>query len=197
MVIKMKVLLGTKNQGKIKEIIEICENIMPELEVITLNDMFDVEEPVEDKDTFLGNATLKAEYYYNIYKIPVICDDSGLVIEALNGEPGVLSARYAGEHDFEANIDKVLDKMQGIENRKAYFQTTAVYYDGKKIIAADGFCHGEILNKRHGTNGFGYDPIFFVESIGMTFGEAEDEIKNKLSHRYNAIKKLLTKLKNA
>lgn len=193
----MKVLLGTKNQGKIREILKICEDVMPELEIITLNDVFDVEEPVEDQETFVGNAILKAEYYYNVYKMPVICDDSGLVVEALNGDPGVHSARYAGEHDFEANIDKVLEKLKGVENRKAYFQTTAVYYDGEKKIIADGYCHGEILDKRYGTNGFGYDVIFYVPSIKMSFGEASDEVKNKLSHRYNAINLLLTKLKNA
>ena len=193
----MKVLIGTKNQGKIREILQICENEMPELEVITLNDVFDVEEPIEDGDTFEENAIIKAEYYYNFYKMPVICDDSGLVVEALNGDPGIHSARYAGEHDFEANIDKVLENLKGEKNRKAYFQTTAVYYDGKNKLISDGYVHGEILDKRYGTNGFGYDVIFYVPSIGMSFGEASDEVKNKLSHRYNAINGLLTKLKNA
>ena len=102
-----------------------------------------------DGTTFEENAIIKAEYYYNIYKIPVICDDSGLVVEALNGDPGVHSARYAGEHDFEANIDKVLKNLEGVKNRKAYFQTTAVYYDGKNKLISDGYVHGEILDKRY------------------------------------------------
>ena len=191
----MKILLGTKNKGKLKEFKEIFEKEFSDLEIITLNDLFDVEEPVEDGLTFYENAVIKAKYYYEAYKMPVICDDTGLVIEALDGRPGVFSARYSGDHNFEANIDKVLMEMEGKENRKAYFQTCMVYYDGNELIFADGYCHGEILKERHGERGFGYDAIFYVSGLNKSFGQMTEEEKNSISHRYNAIKNLLNKLK--
>lgn len=193
----MKLLLGTKNIGKLREFKEIFESEFNDLELITLNELFDVEEPVEDGLTFYDNALIKAKYYYNIYKMPVICDDTGLVIEALDGRPGVFSARYSGDHDFEANIDKVLLEMKDIKNRSAYFQTTMVYFDGKELVFADGYCHGEILNERMGNGGFGYDAIFYVPSLKKSFGQMTKEEKNSISHRYNAIKNLLNKLKKA
>jgi len=144
--------------------------------------------------TFAENATLKAEAISSALNKPVIADDSGLAIDALNGEPGVYSARYAGENkDDNANIEKVLQKLNDVpfEKRTARFHCAlAIAVPGKRTEIVEGTCEGHILEEKRGENGFGYDPIFFVEKWRCSMAELTKGQKNQISHRANALKKL-------
>lgn len=194
----MKILIGTNNQGKVKEIEQIFKDNNVNVNFITLKDLPKVEEPIEDANTFLGNAIIKAKYYYNIFNIPVICDDSGLVIEDLGGEPGVKSARYAAENDehpdFKKNIDKVITKISDKKNRNAYFETAMVFCNEFGCIMGRGRLKGKIIEEEKGNNGFGYDSIFFLPEFNKTLAELEDYEKNHLSHRYFAILDILPQI---
>lgn len=190
----MQVLIATNNKGKKKDFEALLAPLG--IDVLTLADMdepFDVE---ETGTTFEANARLKAEATANHYGTIVIADDSGLVIDALNGEPGVYSARYAGEaKDDEANIDLVLERLQGVpeEERTARFVATlAVAYpnEPERTTFYVGTCEGRILEERRGKNGFGYDPIFFVPSLDRSMAELTLEEKGAISHRGAAIRQL-------
>ncbi len=191
----MKLLVATNNQGKLKEFNEILGELG--IECVSLRDMGITADVEETGTTFLENALLKAKEIYNIAKIPTISDDSGLLVDALNGEPGVYSARYAGEpSDDDKNMDKLLANLQGISNRSARFQSViAAVFSEDDIITATGACEGVIINEKRGDNGFGYDPIFYVEALGKTFAQMSDAEKNSLSHRGNAIRALKEQLK--
>lgn len=196
----MKVLIGTNNLHKLEEFRQIfkAENI--DIQILSLKDMpFQVEDPVEDGNSFSDNALIKAKYFYNAYKIPCISDDSGVVVDALNGMPGIYTARYAKLHGMDqtsANNRKVLlENMEGKENRKAHFECNLTYYDGNTIISATGIMNGEISKEEYGTNGFGYDPIFYLPEYEKTVAELDEKVKNKLSHRYNAIMNFINKFK--
>ena len=151
----------------------------------------------ETADTLEGNAMLKAEYIYKNYGLDCFADDTGLEVEALNGAPGVYSARYAGGegHNAEANMQKLLQNMQGVQNRKAQFRTAiCLILDGKKHLF-EGIVKGEIIKEKRGSSGFGYDPIFVPEGYTKTFAELGNETKNKISHRALAVEKLCRFLK--
>jgi XTP/dITP diphosphohydrolase len=186
------VIIATKNKGKAKEF----ENLfLPKgLAVKTLLDFPELEDVEETGSTFEENAILKAETIANNLGVRVIADDSGLEIDKLEGRPGVYSARYAGpEKNDEANIDKVLKELHGVpeSQRTARFCCAlAMAEPGKETLTVFGTCEGRILHDRRGTNGFGYDPIFFVETEGKAMAELSSEQKNKISHRANAIRKL-------
>ena len=187
-----KVVIATKNRGKAKEFEQLFMSLG--VEVLTLLDLPESPDIEETGTTFEENAILKAEAIAAITGSIVIADDSGLMIDALDGRPGVFSARYAGDgHDDEANIDKVLDEMKHVpeEKRSARFYC-ALAIAGPRIdtITVSGSCEGMILSKRRGVNGFGYDPIFFVASEEKSMAELSPEVKNKLSHRAHALKKL-------
>lgn len=186
------VIIATKNKGKAKEFEKL---FLPKgLAVKTLLDYPEIGDVEETGSTFEENAILKAETIANNLGVRVIADDSGLEIDALEGRPGVYSARYAGsEKNDENNIDKVLDELQGVpENERTarFCCALAMAEPGKETLTVFGTCEGRILNERRGTNGFGYDPIFYVETEGKAMAELSSNEKNKISHRANAIRKL-------
>ncbi len=190
------ILLGTKNEGKIKEFNELLSTIISHINVLGLKDVKEKINVIEDKPNFYENALKKAQEYALYYKMPTIAEDSGLVVPALNNEPGIYSARYAGESATdEDNINLLLKNMININHREAYFESTLVFYlNEKKILSATGRCYGTISNKRVGYNGFGYDPIFFLPEKNKTLAQLTLKEKNNISHRKIAFKKLLDKL---
>lgn len=184
----MEILIATHNKHKKDEIQQILGE---KYSVKTLADYEIFEEIVEDGDTFEENALIKAKFCFEKTGLPSIGDDSGLVVEALDGRPGIYSARYAGDHDFDKNIAKVLEEMKDESNRNAYFITVLCFYDGKEIRYFEGRVDGNLLKENRGYEGFGYDPIFIPKGYEITFAEMTTEEKNKISHRRNAIEKFL------
>lgn len=191
-----KVIIATQNKGKARDF----EALLSPLgyEVLTLLDVAEDLDIEETGTTFEDNAILKAEGVCKVLQTTVIADDSGLEIDALDGEPGVYSARYAGEaKSDEANIDKVLEKMAGVpeEERSARFRCVlAVASPGKTTETFPGFCEGTILTERRGENGFGYDPIFYVPKLEKSMAELTPQEKAAISHRGNAIRTLKTEM---
>lgn len=192
----MKLLVATNNKGKLKEFNEILGELG--IECVSLKDMGITVDVEETGTTFLENALLKAKEIYKIAGIPTISDDSGLMVDALSGEPGVYSARYAGEpSDDDKNMDKLLFNLKGEKNRTARFKSViAAVFSEEDILVSEGECEGVIIDEKRGDNGFGYDPIFYVESLCKTFAQMSDAEKNSLSHRGNAIRALKEQLKN-
>ena len=176
---------ATGNAHKLRELRTIFGDLY---QVISMHDVGFIDDIIEDADSFSGNAALKAEAVCRATGFPSIADDSGLAVDALNGEPGVYSARYCGHHgDDEANNDKLLEKLAGTENRSAAFHSAiALARPGQKTLIAEGLCPGVILHERRGTGGFGYDPLFLYEPLGKTFAEITPEEKNAISHRARA-----------
>ncbi|MGA9288381.1 MAG: XTP/dITP diphosphatase [Anaerobacillus sp.] len=193
-----KLLIATKNEGKIQEFKRRFESA--ELKVISLLDLDEAPDVAETGSTFAENAVLKAEAIMRLTNQPVIADDSGLVIDALDGEPGVYSARYAGsDKDDEANIDKVLAEMKEVPEgeRTASFQCLlAVAIPDQRTEVFSGSCDGQIAFERSGSYGFGYDSIFYLPSYGKTMAEISPEEKNAISHRGQAIDRLEEEFKN-
>lgn len=190
---KRKLVFATNNVHKLEEIASILGE---KVELLSLKDInCDVDIP-ETADTLEGNAMLKAEYIHQHYGLDCFADDTGLEVEALNGEPGVFSARYAGNgHNAEANMQKLLQNMQGVQNRNAQFRTAiCLILDGKKHLF-EGIVKGEIIKEKKGHAGFGYDPIFVPKGYTKTFAELGNETKNKISHRALAVEKLCRFLK--
>ncbi|MFD2681505.1 XTP/dITP diphosphatase [Bacillus seohaeanensis] len=187
-----RVIIATKNRGKAKEFQQMFSPFG--FEVLTLLDMPEIEDVEETGTTFEENAILKAEEVANRLNTLVIADDSGLAVDALEGRPGVYSARYAGEQkNDEANIDKVLTALDGIEMEKRtaqFYCVLAIAGPNHNTKTVTGSCEGIILTERRGTNGFGYDPIFYVPSFKKTMAELLPEEKSSISHRGNALKKL-------
>ncbi|MEH7885889.1 XTP/dITP diphosphatase [Bacillus sp. JJ1609] len=192
------VIIATKNIGKAKEFEKLFLPLG--MTVKTLLDYPELEDVDETGTTFEENAVLKAETISKVLGVMVIGDDSGLEVDALEGRPGVYSARYAGiEKNDEANIDKVLAELQDVpENERTarFCCALAMAEPGKETLTVFGTCEGHILRERRGSNGFGYDPVFFVESEGEAMAELSSEEKNKISHRANAIKQLEKTLKH-
>lgn len=187
---KQKIIFATKNSGKLREVIHILGEKY--FELLSLNDFNNVEEIVEDGNTFEENAIKKAKYVYEKFGLPVLADDSGLVVEQLNGEPGIYSARYAGENatDEENNL-KLIEKVKDLpEPHRAKFVCAAVYYDGNIILNALGEVIGRLLLEPRGKNGFGYDPLFLPDGYDQTTAELSIDEKNKISHRSKAFRSL-------
>ncbi|MBS1523743.1 MAG: non-canonical purine NTP diphosphatase [Bacteroidetes bacterium] len=190
----LKLVFATNNRHKLEE---VSHKIDDQFELLTLNDIGCTEDIEETGATFEENAAIKSKYVYDNYHLNCFGDDSGLVIDALNGEPGVYSARYAGEHgNHAANIKKVLTKLEGIENRKARFVTVISLIWGGKEHVFEGVVEGTIRHKTTGTGGFGYDPIFQPDGYDITFAEMSMDEKNKISHRARAMEKLILFLQN-
>ncbi len=190
----MKLVFVTNNPHKIKELQSILGN---SFNILSLKDINCFEEIPENSDTLEGNASEKSLYVYNKYKINCFADDTGLEIEALNGKPGVYSARYAGEDkNSVANMQKVLNEMKGINNRKAFFRTVISLIIKGKETQFEGIVHGKIIKIPRGKSGFGYDPIFQPEGFSTTFAEMDLSVKNKISHRGKAVNKLVQFLIN-
>lgn len=185
----MKIIFATANQNKANEI----QKIVPaEIEILSLKDIHFEGDIPETQPTIEGNAVQKANFIVDKFAMNCFADDTGLEIEALNGEPGVYSARYAGEEkDNEKNIDLVLEKLANIDNRNARFKTViALSIDGK-LETFEGIIEGEIIKERRGSQGFGYDAIFVPNGYSQTFAELSMEEKNQISHRARAIKKMV------
>lgn len=191
---KKKLVFATNNAHKLDEIRAILGD---RVEVLSLKDIHCGADIPETADTLEGNAALKAEYIYKNYGLDCFADDTGLEVEALGGAPGVYSARYAGGegHDSEANMKKLLVELEGKTNRKAQFRTAiCLIEDGTKHLF-EGVVKGEIIEKKRGCSGFGYDPVFVPEGYTETFAEMGNEEKNKISHRARATQKLCDYLK--
>ena len=184
----MKILFASKNKNKFEEIKEIFSD--SDFEIIYDDSLEDV---VEDRDTIIGNAQKKSEEIFEKHNVPVISDDSGLFVEALNNEPGVKTARYAGETaTAEDNIQKLLNNLENEDNRNAFFQTVLYFFDGNNRLDTEGILSGIITTSPRGDNGFGYDPVFEVD--GKTLAELSFEEKTKISHRKIATEKMFTLL---
>lgn len=192
-----QVVIATKNKGKAKDF----EALFAPLgyEVVTMFEVAPDMEIEETGTTFEENAILKAETLSRALGKLVIADDSGLAVDALGGEPGVYSARYAGDHDDEANIVKVLEKLEGVpesERTARFCCALAIAGPNMETFTVFGTCEGVIINEKRGTNGFGYDPIFYVPKLGRAMAELTPEEKGTISHRGNAIRKLAAELPN-
>lgn len=185
---KKKLVVATNNAHKLEEIASILGE---KIELLSLKDINCQADIPETADTLEGNATQKAEFIYNHYGLDCFADDTGLEVEALNGAPGIYSARYAGNgHDSEANMKKLLENMENKENRKAQFRTAiCLILNGEKYLF-EGIVKGEIIKEKRGGAGFGYDPIFVPEGYDLTFAELGNDIKNNISHRARAVEKL-------
>ena len=184
-------VLATRNKGKISEFKTLFSGFP--IEMKSLNDFGPIPEVVEDGKTFEDNAYKKAHFTAKVLGFPALADDSGLVVEALGGQPGVFSARYAGEGaGDEANILKLLKAMEGVSDRRAAFECViAIAVPRGPALIYGGRCEGEIAGDRTGKNGFGYDPVFFYQPLAKTFAEMSQEEKNLVSHRGKAMAKLL------
>ena len=190
---KKKLVVATNNAHKLEEIAAILGD---EMELLSLKDIHCDADIPETADTLEGNARQKAMYIYENYGMDCFADDTGLEVEALNGAPGVYSARYAGDcHDSEANMQKLLHELEDKENRKAQFRTAiCLILEGKEYLF-EGIVKGEIIKEKRGGSGFGYDPIFVPEGHELTFAELGNDIKNTISHRARAVEKLCLFLK--
>lgn len=203
----MKILLATTNEGKVRELRQLLKDL--DIEILSLKEMPQKYEVEEDKDTFLENAIKKATLYAKFYNLPVIAEDAGIEVDALNGLPGVYSARFF-EHEVgkevlkdipenlskdEKNNLKLLKLLEGKTDRKARYKSVIVFYNFDYGIWTEGSCEGQIAYKPEGNQGFGYDPIFIPEGYDKTMAQLDLKEKNKISHRGKAIKKLIEKLK--
>lgn len=181
------IVLATRNSGKVKEFQQLLKNFP--VEIKNLNDFGPIPEVEEDGKTFDDNAYKKALFTAKALGLPAISDDSGLIVEALEGAPGVQSARYAGEKATDrANIEKLLEEMEGKDDRRATFECViSIAVPSGPALTYEGRCEGEITKKPKGTSGFGYDPVFFYPQYGKTFAELSSEEKNRVSHRGKAL----------
>lgn len=189
----MKLVFATNNKHKLEEVRSILGD---RVEVLSLNDINCHDDIPETAETLQGNALIKARYIYNKYGIDCFADDTGLEVDALNREPGVYSARYAGEqHCSEDNMNKLLQNLTGKTNRNAQFRTViALIINGEETLF-DGIVKGTISKEKTGDSGFGYDPIFVPEGHTESFAQMDSKQKNKISHRYRAVVKLCDYLK--
>ena len=188
----MQLVFATNNQHKLEEVQALTGN---HIQLKSLNDIACFDDIPETGETFEDNASQKSHYIFNRYHLNCFGDDSGLEVDALNGEPGVYSARYGGSRDAEANLQLVLDKLADTENRKARFRTViSLIIDGQEHFF-EGVAEGEITREKAGVKGFGYDPIFKPAGYQITFAEMSSEQKNAISHRAKAIQQLIAFLK--
>ncbi|MFN7117466.1 MAG: non-canonical purine NTP diphosphatase [Saprospiraceae bacterium] len=185
----MKLVFATNNPNKIREVNDVLGG---SFEIIGLQDIGCTEELPETHDTIRENAQEKARYVYENYGVNCFSEDSGLEIDALNGEPGVHTAHYSGSRDADANMQLVLDKMAGVTHRSARFRTViALILNGREYLF-EGTAEGSILTEKRGNGGFGYDPIFVPTGYEHSFAEMSSDIKNQISHRAKATKALIT-----
>ena len=193
----MKLIIASNNAHKLIEIKAILGDVFRE--ILSMREAGITHETVEDGETFLENAEKKAREMAEISGCYALADDSGLCVDALNGNPGIYSARFAGEHgNDEANNDLLLQKLENVTDRGAHYTCAmALACPDGRMITAEGYLYGEIGFERHGHNGFGYDPLFILPERGCTTAELSPEEKNAISHRANALHALLAKLQEA
>lgn len=192
-----KIVLGSRNKHKIEELRSTLAPLGVELK--STYDFPELEEVVEDKPTLKGNALKKAQYVFEQTKLPALSDDTGLEVDALDGRPGVRSARYAGESaTYQNNVDKLLDELSEVamEDRGAQFRTVIAFITDADQYTFEGICRGTILREERGDQGFGYDPVFRPDGFDLTFAELDPKVKNSISHRGKAVQKLLEFLKD-
>ncbi len=184
-----KLVFATNNRHKLEEVSAVLRD---QLEILSLKDIQCHDDIPETADTLEGNALLKAQHVYNNYGFNCFADDTGLEVDALNGQPGVYSARYAGEdQNAERNMEKLLQELEGTNNRRAQFRTVVALIEESKVNYFEGKIEGVIINTRRGDAGFGYDPVFVPDGYSQTFAEMGSELKNKISHRALAIQSLI------
>jgi XTP/dITP diphosphohydrolase len=185
-----KLVIASRNPHKIEEMQQILQPLG--IEVLSTQDYPDLKEVVEDQETLQGNALKKARYVAKETGLPALSDDTGLEVKALNGAPGVYSARYAGElASYQDNVEKLLKALNDTSERSAQFRTVVALVSRKKEFTFEGICKGEILTEQKGNKGFGYDPVFRPDGYKETFAELDAETKNKISHRGRAIQKFV------
>ncbi len=191
---QMKLVFSTNNQNKL---FEVQKMLPPEIQLLSLKDINCFDDVEETEDTLEGNAKLKANHIRDNYEVDCFSDDTGLEVEALDGRPGVYSARYAGEPaNAENNIEKLLGELDGKTNRKAQFRTAICLNLNNEEFFFEGICKGRIIEEKRGAKGFGYDPVFIPEGFDQTFAEMSEADKNRISHRGLAIQKLTDFLKS-
>jgi len=186
-----KLVLATRNSDKVKEIRELLN--LPDIEILALDEFPDAPEVAEDGATLEENAIKKAEGIAKYTGLPAVADDTGLEVDYLNGEPGVYSSRYAGEGaSYSDNVEKLLRQLAGVpwERRMARFRCVVALCTEGESQTVEGTCDGFITESPHGRGGFGYDPVFYVPEYGSTFAEMDLELKNRISHRGKAFRKL-------
>jgi XTP/dITP diphosphohydrolase len=189
-----KLVFATNNAHKLSEVRAILE---PAFSIVSLADLNCTEDIAETADTLDGNALLKAKYIHDKFGLDCFADDTGLEVDALNGEPGVYSARYAGDnHDSQRNMGKVLSLLGNNPNRKARFRTVIALIQGGKTMCFEGKIEGHITLQPRGDNGFGYDPIFVADDYLVTFAQLSADEKNQISHRALVVQKLVDYLQH-
>jgi len=185
----LKIVLATSNKGKVREIKEYCE----EFEVLPYSELIEEFEIVEDGATFKQNAIIKAQAVYDalgVEDVIVLADDSGISVDALGGEPGIFSARYAGEEaNDKDNLQKLVNELKnkGVESSPAHYTAAMAIVSKHGVQSVHGWMYGKVITTPRGKNGFGYDPIFIPEGFDKTLGELESDVKKELSHRSKAL----------
>ena len=191
-----KIVIASANNHKVSE---ISIKIQPFFDqILSLADFPEIGEIIEDGNTIEENSFIKSKAAFEYTKIPSVADDTILEVDALNGDPGLFTARYAGENaTYEENMTKLLEKLDGIEDsaRTARFRTIISYVNGEDDFHVEGIIEGKILNNRVGNNGFGYDPIFYSTEFNLSLAEMNSDLKNRISHRGLAIEKFVSKIK--
>jgi len=189
-----KIIFASNNKGKVEEVKYILSDI--NIQIISLADIDDSIDIEESGNSFEENALIKAEQVFEKFKIPTIADDSGLVVQQLNGAPGIYSSRYARvDGNDKANNEKLLNELKNYPHpHRAKFVCAAVYFDSESTYTAVGEFAGKIIDEEVGNNGFGYDPLFVPDGYSVTLAQLEPEIKNRISHRLKAFEKLKNKL---
>lgn len=185
-------VFATNNANKVREVNEVLGE---KIEVVSLKAINCTEELPETTGTIPGNAVQKARYVRDHYQVDVFGEDTGLEVDALDGDPGVDTAFYSGSRDDDANMQKVIDNLEGKASRGAQFRTVVALMKEGKEYTFEGICRGTIASEKMGTDGFGYDPIFIPDGFDRTFAQMTSEEKNQVSHRGKAIQKLLAFLK--
>lgn len=184
------IFLASGNSHKIEELRQLLEPL--QIRIRSTRDLDDVEEVEEDQSDLAGNALKKARYWHNVTGLPALADDTGLEVDALNGAPGVYSARYAGENvTYSDNVEKLLRELEGKTDRKARFRTVIAYVTDHGEQLFEGVCNGIITTETKGEKGFGYDPVFRPDGYSETFAELSAEEKNQISHRGKALEKFV------
>ena len=193
----MKIVLATHNRDKYAEMAAILSDYP--IDLLTLENFPEIDEIIEDGNTLEENALIKARTVYEMTNIPAWADDTGLEVDALNGEPGIYSARYAGEYcNYSDNVAKLLKNMEKIpaKKRTARFQTVIAFVGDKMELVSEGIVKGKITTKPKGVGGFGYDPVFYVSEQGKTYSEMNMTEKNQISHRKKAIQNMIKLLQS-
>ena len=182
-----ELVIASRNKDKIRELEDLLDPLG--IQVRSALDFPELEEVEEDLPTLEGNALKKARYVHGITGLPALSDDTGLEVEALNGAPGVYSARYAGlDVTYDDNVTKLLSEMEGKDHRDAQFRTAVAFITSSDEHVFEGIAKGSITSERRGDNGFGYDPVFFSEAFGKTYAELTKEEKQSVSHRGKAVR---------